>query len=160
MQFLNSSVILLAMASKRNSVIPASFLLIQRDNEVLLQRRFNTGFEDGNYTLISGHVDKGESPSQAVRREAKEEAGIEVKEEDLKFEQVLYRKGSEESHPERVDFFFSTEKWEGEPHITEPDKCDDLSWFPLSALPENTFPVVRTFLENYQHKNPYKERGY
>jgi 8-oxo-dGTP diphosphatase len=155
------------MSMHRNTVIPAVFLLLQRGNDVLLQRRFNTGFQDGNYTLISGHVDAGESPTQALSREAKEEAGITVNEKDLHFIQVLYRRGFDnikaefnKDQTERVDFFFSTTRWSGEPHITEPDKCDDLQWFSLDNLPENIFPIVKTFLEELKNKNPYKESGY
>ncbi len=80
------------MILQRNKIIPAVFLLLQKDNNVLLQRRYNTGFQDGKYTLISGHVEKGEPPMKAVCREAKEEAGIIVKEKDLTFLHVLYRR--------------------------------------------------------------------
>ena len=63
----------------RHSIICASYLLLVRDTEVLLSRRFNTGYEDGNYSLPAGHVDKGESVADALVREAKEEIGIDVK---------------------------------------------------------------------------------
>lgn len=152
---------------ERNQVIPAVFLVLRKDQEILLQRRFNTGFQDGRYTFPSGHVENGETPTTAVCREVKEEAGVEVLPEDVNFEQVLYRRGFnitgegfDSSQTERVDFFFSTDKWQGEPTITEPDKCDDLSWFSLSELPSNLFPVVRTFLENYPNHKPYQESGY
>lgn len=153
--------------SERHQVIPAVFLVFERNAEILLQRRFNTGFQDGQYTLPSGHVEQNETPTQAACREAAEETGVSVKPEDIKFEQVLYRRGFNDSgdgfnrsQPERVDFFFSTRKWKGNPMITEPDKCDDLSWFPLNALPNNLFPVVRTFLGVYPKKNRYQESGY
>ena len=155
------------MSITRNTVIPAVFLLLRKGDEVLLQRRCNTGFQDGNYTLISGHVDRGESPKQAMCREAKEEAGIEVRKQDLHFLQVIYRRGFAnaknefvQDQTERVDFFFSTSVWKGTPTITEPDKCDDLSWFPLKQLPKNIFPVVQTFLENMSQNLLYKETGY
>ena len=153
--------------NERDKIIPAAFLLLKKGEEILLQRRYNTGFQDGKYTFISGHVDKGESPRHAICREAMEEAGILVKEEDLRFEQVLFRRsfsatddGFESTEPDRVDIFFSTDKWEGEPHITEPDKCDDLSWFSLSELPVNTFPIVRNFLKHYPNSQPYDEAGF
>lgn len=153
--------------TKRNTIIPAVYLILKRKDEVLLLRRFNTGFQDGNYSFIAGHVEKGESPKSALCREAKEEAGIEIKKEDLTFEQVLFRtsfsKDQNEfdpSAPDRVDLFFSTKHWRGEPTNKEPDKCDDIRWFNISALPENMFPIVATFLENYPKISPFDEVGY
>lgn len=155
------------MTTQRNQIIPAVYLLLLKDNKVLLQRRYNTGFQDGNYTFVSGHVDKDESPTQAICREAKEEAGITVDIRDIQFEQVLYRRSfdpiKKDYNPsalERIDFFFSTEKWQGEPHVAEPDKCDDLRWFPIDKLPKNMFPIVRTFLKDFKKKIVYNESGY
>lgn len=156
------------MAAKtRNQVIPAVFLILRKEDKVLLQRRFNTGFQDGQYTFPSGHVEINETPLAAACREAKEEAGVDIKPENIIFEQVLYRRsfnltgnGFDPSKTERVDFFFSADKWEGEPKITEPEKCDDLRWFSLSVLPVNLFSVVQTFLKNYPNPKPYQESGY
>lgn len=153
--------------SSRSTIIPSVFLLLHRENRILLQRRFQTGFADGQYTFISGHIEAGESPTQAVCREAKEEAGIVVNPEDLRFLQVLYRpslkaKGDEFDHAatERVDFFFTADRWEGMAEIKEPDKCDELKWFDIGDLPENLFVVVREFLRDYDQNPPYQEMGY
>lgn len=59
----------------------AVFLVLTRiidgNKEVLLQKRINTGYMDGKYdAACSGHVEKGESVSMAVVREAKEEINI------------------------------------------------------------------------------------
>ena len=35
----------------------AVHLLLVKDNKVLLLRRFNTGYEYGNYSVVAGHVD-------------------------------------------------------------------------------------------------------
>lgn len=153
--------------TERNCVIPVSFLMLKRDDEVLLLRRFNSGFQDGMYTMISGHVEKGESPLTAVCREATEEAGIEINPDNVKFEQVLYRRGFnnvgdgyDTDQPERVDFFFSADEWSGEPVNAEPDKCDDLAWFPMNGLPSNVFPIVRKFLNQYVSNSSYRDSGY
>jgi hypothetical protein len=50
--------------------------------------------------------------------------------------------------------------WSGEITNTEPDKCDDLSWFKLDALPENTIPYIRQALEAHKNNIKYTEFGW
>ncbi|MFH0856765.1 MAG: NUDIX hydrolase, partial [bacterium] len=49
------------MPKERFKVIPAVYLFLEEDGKILLLRRFNTGYEDGNYAFVSGHLDGGES---------------------------------------------------------------------------------------------------
>lgn len=120
-------------------------LFFFRENQVLLLRRFNTGFRDGEYSVPAGHLDGGETVVQAGLREGKEEAGVDLRESDLTFSTVMHRIEDDE----RVDFFFQVQAWSGEPFNAEPEKCDDLRWFALDALPENTVPYVRQALANH-----------
>lgn len=136
----------------------ATHLLLVRDGEVLLQRRFQTGWQDGNYRVIAGHIDGNETIRHAMIREAKEEGGIYIAPEDLRVVHIMHRMA--ENKKEYIDFFLTTEKWEGEPRIMETDKCDDLQWFPLAALPENMVPYVRSGLEQYLKKEPFSEFGW
>lgn len=57
-------------------LVPAVYLVLRNDNRVLLLRRANTGYQDGKYRLVAGHLDGDELGTTAVVREAKEEAGI------------------------------------------------------------------------------------
>ena len=118
------------------SMFVAAYLLLVRDGQILLLRRYNTGHEDGNYGVIAGHVERDERVTTALIREAAEEAGIQLAEADLQCVHVMQRKGRDG----RVyaDFFFRAAHWEGHVHNREPAKCDDLRWFPLTALPSNT----------------------
>lgn len=142
------------MPKERFKIIPAVYLCLIRDKKILLLRRHNTGYQDGNYSLIAGHLDGNESLTQAMAREAKEEAGIIVKAEDLELIHVINRKSDDW---ERVDFFFKTNNWIGEPKIQETEKCDDLSWFPLDNLPTNMTTEVKQSLKHIVRKSPYSE---
>ena len=148
------------MTKTRHQNVPASYLTLFKDNKVLLLRRCNTGYEDGNYSMIAGHVDPGETFTQCILREAKEEAGIILKPEHLKVVHVVHRNSGEPENNERVDVFFVAEEWEGEIVNKESQKCDDLSWFDLDHIPDNVIPFIRQVIEEIKNKNFYSEYGW
>jgi 8-oxo-dGTP pyrophosphatase MutT (NUDIX family) len=128
-------------------------LFFFRENQILLLRRFNTGFRDGEYSVPAGHLDGGETVMLAGIREGKEEVGVDIAEQNMTFSTVMHRIEDEE----RVDFFVQVHKWDGEPFNAEPDKCDDVRWVDINALPDNTVPYVMQALNNHQHSIPFDE---
>jgi 8-oxo-dGTP diphosphatase len=149
------------MTRTRFRIIPAVFLLLTKDDKILLQRRFNTGWEDGKYSLISGHLNGDESATDAMLiREAKEETGITILSEHLKVVHVTHRRTGNVDN-ERIDIFYVSQRnGKAIRKITEKDKCDGLSWFHVNGLPPNTTPLVRNAIENYQRKDFYSEFGW
>ena len=109
--------------------------------EIMLMRRYNTGFGDGQFSFIAGHVEEDELSTATAVREAKEEAGIVLEPADLTFAHILHRQT--EDNLTYFDFFFIARRWQGVPTVMEPDKCDGLRWAPITALPENTLPYIR-----------------
>ena len=138
----------------RFTYIGSAYLFLIKDGKILLQRRFQTGFEDGNYGVPSGHMDGNETPREACARECGEEIGLILKPDDLTVVHTMHRKASKD---ERIDFFMTASQYEGEVENMEPHKCDDLQWFPLNALPDNTIPYVRKAIEEYQKNVTYSE---
>ena len=141
---------------ERFKIRTAVYLIPIKDGNVLLSRRYKTGWMDGNYSLISGHVDGKEKASDAMIRETYEESGIKVEKEDLIPVTVVHSNSSQEY----IDIYFKTERWTGIPTIIEPDKCDDLSWFPINKLPENIVPNVKTVIESLNSNIPLLELGW
>lgn len=144
-------------------------LLFFHDNQVLLLRRFNTGYEDGNYSVPAGHLDGNEPLRMAAVREAHEETGVLIDLDDVTFATVTHRRSDDTLLPplgtsagtsERVDFFVHIQDWEGEPFNAEPEKCDELRWYDIDALPENTVPYVRKAIRNYLDGIPFEEFGW
>ena len=125
----------------------AVYLLLVRGDSILMLRRYNTGFQDGSYSMIAGHVEAGEDLKTAMVREAKEEAGIDLSPGDLEVVGVVHSM----TDREYVNFFLRASAWSGEVTNMEPDKCDDLRWFSIHDLPANTVPAVRFAVGNYRN---------
>lgn len=144
------------MSGERFKLRAAVYLLLINDGKVLLSKRQNTGWEDGNYTLVSGHIDGSESVIDAMIREAKEEIGIKIRPDDLKVVGVMHRKANHEY----VDFFLTVDKWDGDVKNMEPDICEKLSLFEIGNLPSNIVESMRIGLENYQNNVFFSEVGF
>lgn len=138
-------------------LIPAVYLVLRRDNEVLLLRRANTGYQDGNYSVVAGHLDGDEVATQGLIREAKEEAGITVDPQHITLVHTAHRLSRNQPGNERLDLFFEVRDWQGEVTNMEPHKCDDLSWFSLDKLPANMIPFVRRVLTDISNGVYYSE---
>lgn len=142
------------MTRERFKVVPAVYLVLRRDDQVLLSQRLNTGHMDGYFGLPSGHHDGGETLMQAMCREAKEEIGISITPDDLTFAHVMHRQADD---GERVDFYFTCDVGDREVKNCEEEKCSELRWTSIDNLPENTIPVVRQALLAISKAEDYSE---
>jgi 8-oxo-dGTP pyrophosphatase MutT (NUDIX family) len=136
----------------------AVHVFLLRDDAVLLVRRCNTGFEDGKLSVVAGHVEPGESVTQAALRETSEEIGVTLSPDRLRVVGVMHRK----SDDERVDFFlaYRLDGSDGEPENREPEKCSELTWASVTQLPDDTIPYVRAGLENFRRGVWFHEFGW
>jgi 8-oxo-dGTP pyrophosphatase MutT (NUDIX family) len=134
----------------RFTFVAAVHLFLVRDGAVLLLRRWNTGYEDGRYSVIAGHLDGDETVYTAMIREAHEEAGITIAPANLAVVGVMQRRATAPGDDERIDFFLAATAWTGTIVNAELHKCDDLAWYPLDHLPDNIVPYVRRALANYR----------
>lgn len=132
------------------------YLILLKDEEVLLHLRENTGYLDNYYGLVAGHVEDGESATAAIIREAYEEAGIQIVPSALKVAHVMHR----QTNRLNIDVFFECHEFRGKLTNREPEKCEALNYFPLKHLPINTIDYIRVALEAISKKNFYSERGW
>jgi 8-oxo-dGTP diphosphatase len=145
------------MNSKRFKMPVAVHLFLINGSKILLLRRYNTGYQDGNYSVIAGHLDGNEEVKTAMIREAEEEAGISISLEDLEVVGVMHRKSG---HDERIDFFLTANKWNGTIKNMERNKCDGLLWVEMNDLPDNVIPYIRKAISNYQEKKHFDDFGW
>ena len=137
-----------------SAIFPLILRTDGRKTEILLHRRQNTGWQDGKWDIAgSGHVDEGETARSAVSRECKEELGIDVKIDDLSFALLSHRL-SEKTY---YDMYFVVNNYTGVPRIIETEKCAELKWFDINALPSDMIACRRTAVEAYKNKDCYNE---
>lgn len=140
----------------------AVHIIIRHGDDILLVLRSATGYEDGKYCLPSGHVEEGESFSAAAVREAREEVGLELNQNDVGFIYLQHRLAINElGEPEVwIDAFFDAGSWRGEPTNAEPDKHSQVAWCDTEGLPENMMASHRFALERIAAGHAYGEFGW
>lgn len=131
---------------------------MRKQGKILFVKRGNTGWEDGKYGLPAGHVEAGESFSEAICREATEEVGVTIKPQDMK--QVLAFHQKDEEGEVRVGIYFETTKWSGEPHNAEPHKHTEIAWFDEDNLPSTVIGTTAKKLQAIKDGQTYVEYGW
>lgn len=133
----------------------AVYLVLKHEGKILLALRQNTGYADGLYSLVSGHLEDNETIKQSMAREACEEVGIIIDPVDLEIVHVVQHK----SNKHYINFYCTCTKWQGTPINCEPDKCSDVSFFPIDNLPPNTLDSVVKALCHINYGSYFSEYG-
>ena len=137
--------------ANRKIALKARLILYYKGKILLLKQTKPNG---GNYTLVGGNVESFEYARQSLIRESYEEAGILLKEKDLKLVHVLH-KNTKGAH--RVVLYFKAYTWEGELKAKEKHKFKEAEWFDLDDLPKNLTDTVRRVLSAYRNGILYSE---
>ncbi|MEU8998510.1 methyltransferase domain-containing protein [Streptomyces caniferus] len=139
--------VLIAELPRRHTEVVDVHLVLRRGEEVLLARRSGTGYADGLLHAPSGHAEDGEDVREAMIREAAEEIGLRLTPGDLRVALVMQHCAPPPARP-RIGWFFEAEYGAGgEPWNREPDKCAELAWHRLDALPDDMVAYCRAGLD-------------
>lgn len=113
----------------------------------LAKRGVQAQNEKGCWEIPGGAVEFGETLRDAIRREIKEEYGIEI-EVEKQFVAVDHILQQEGQHWVPTCF---TAKIVGDqqPRIMEPEKCEAIGWFALDALPAPLSEITKLDLASY-----------
>jgi len=113
----------------------------KRHRSILLGKR-QGGFGDGQWGLPGGHLEFGESFEEATARELTEETGISA-------DQLYVWKAINTPYATThyVQIGVQVAKFRGELRNREPDKCAELRWCSLDALPQPLFTPSVPFLD-------------
>lgn len=144
------------ITQKRTGASVNSYLILRQKNQILFHLRKNTGYLDGMWSLVAGHVEDGESATTAMIREAREEIGIELSPAEIRVVHIMHRK----TNRLNVDVFFDCQSWRGVIQNLEPDKCAKLEFFPLNSLPSNVVDYNDMALRSVLKGDFYSELGW
>ena len=115
-----------------HSAVTASALPVD-GNRVLLARRAIEPAK-GKWDCVGGFLDEGEHPLDGLRRELREETGLDV--EPLEFLGVwMDRYGGESTAEATLNFYWTARVLGGE--AAPADDVDDLRWFSRDELPDD-----------------------
>lgn len=120
---------------------PSMIVLITRGDELLLAR--SPRFVTNMYSTLAGFVEPGESVEDCVRREVREEVGVEVS-------NIRYIGSQNWPFPHSLMLGFHAEYAGGEIVIQE-DEIEDAGWFSIHALPPLPArrSIARYLIERY-----------
>jgi 8-oxo-dGTP diphosphatase len=137
--------------------VPVSFILdahilVKRRSEVLFLQRRNTGYKDGFFSFVAGHVEKDEPAHDAAARELAEETGLTIGPARFRLVHTMQKFAVSP----RLAFFFEVDlPEEQEPRNAEPDRCERLLWAPLERPPVPIIPYVSFAAQRIIAGEPY-----
>jgi 8-oxo-dGTP diphosphatase len=108
----------------RFAVTAGACVLDAAGRVLLLKHAFRTG---SGWGIPGGFLEKGEQPEAALRRELREEVGLELASARLAFVRTLAR-------TQQVEIIFCC-RAAGSPARPQSDEIDEVAWFAPDALP-------------------------
>ena len=113
----------------------AVFAIIRNDkNEILFQKRQNTGFRDGQFQLPSGHVEWSESIKDSIIRELQEELWIGVLENDIEIAHIAHVISSERVY---FNIYANILKYVWDIVNLESEKCSEIGFYTFQEIENN-----------------------
>lgn len=126
------------------AVVDVHILFVDGQGRWLFSQRCNIGDNDGEYALVAGYLEYGETLKQCAIRAAANEIGVDLQEAALEFCHVM-RRGDKQV---RISFFFVCHEWQGEIGDNELDACSELIWRAPHDLPQPMVEYVALALRN------------
>lgn len=109
---------------------PCIIVIVRKGDEILLARHVERNQDI--YACIAGFVEDGESLEHAVRREIREEVGLEVK-------NIRYFGSQSWPFPYQLMVGFTAEYEGGEIHVQQ-EELQEARWFNINDLPKHPRP--------------------
>jgi len=123
-----------------------AIIVDNRGRLFLARRGIKAKNERGLWEFPGGSVEFGETMAAALRREMREEFGIEITVGELLdvVDHILKEEGQHWVSPTYLCTITA-----GEPHIMEPEKCAEIGWFRPDEVPKELTQISRENLAHY-----------
>lgn len=141
------------MEPKRFTLRCAVHLFLIIDGKILVEKRKNREYCNGQYDVIVSHILGGENAVDAIIRTAKAEANIIIQKEDLEIIQVMHQN---DNGLEYINYFFLANKYSGTIKNNDPQFCENLEWvdfkYPINNLEEYINEAIGNYFNNPNEK--------
>ena len=122
-----------------------ALILNEKGEALLMKRGPKSKNEAGFWSKPGGAVELGESVEDAIRREIKEELGVDIELlAPLKFTDHRAQGGQH-----WIALNYTARVVKGEPRIREPEKIAEIGWFSLDKLPAPLTQTTSEPIEEY-----------
>lgn len=118
---------LVRLTQARFTVTAGAVVADAEGRVLLLHHRFRVG---SGWGIPGGFLEKGEQPEEALRRELREEVGLELESAEVAFARTLPR-------PEQVEIIFRCRPRRGQGAEPQSMEIKSAAWFRLEELPES-----------------------
>lgn len=133
---------------KKSVQVGVGLYIFNDKNQLLLGLR-KSSHDNGSWCPPGGHMEFGETIEEAAVRESKEETGLIISTNDVWVEGVT-NDFYPESDKHYITLHLFCKKYQGQPEIVEPDKCEVWQWFDTDKLPTNLMLPVKHFLQKHK----------
>ncbi|MGA3084018.1 MAG: NAD(+) diphosphatase [Thermodesulfobacteriota bacterium] len=126
-------------------ISPAVIVLVERGDQCLLAR--SPRFQDGFYSVLAGFAEPGETLEETVKREVREETGIEVQD-------IRYFGSQPWPFPDSLMIGFTASYAGGEIRV-DGTEILEANWFTFDQLPKipGRISIARSLIEWFINKN-------
>jgi 8-oxo-dGTP diphosphatase len=138
------------MSEKQHPWIGVDNIITNDKGQILLIRRSKKEKNfPGQWGLVSGFIEWGETVEQALKREAKEEVGVGV--EVVRFTGRYYDSPSRHPTKSTVCLPHICKIIKGEPKVNQPSEVEEVKWFNPAE--------IRDLKMAYDHKKMLEDEG-
>jgi mutator protein MutT len=124
-------------------------MIFNDKGEMLLCKRGQAAKnERGCWECPGGSIEFGETMAEAIKREIKEELGVDIRLE-YQLRAIDHLIPAEKQHWVTSPFVAKIVAGQS-PTILEPHKCEQIGWFPLTALPKPLSIATQLNLVDYR----------